>query len=253
MDGWFCSIFISEHLNAGIYILLSCARGKIPHKSTQLLSKISVYSDIFVQAGIRDSACLQYGSVLQCASPPSTYGSHANSIKWYFFMFSARVFLFFRFVYQLQPKEDKVWMRDWAECILRWEERKHLALGWDFTDQNRRRDNNSTESVTCDARVPAAVKNPSFFDFGFKGFSKVGGRLVSPDCSFVALQGRSQRAAAKKWWKQVKFTASRAAVEHVWIIISAWSVPLWEQAAWQPISRCPAEKCSVCMLKLSIG
>lgn len=35
---------------------------KIPHKSTQLFSKISVYSDIFVQGGIRDSTCLQYNS-----------------------------------------------------------------------------------------------------------------------------------------------------------------------------------------------
>lgn len=51
-------------LNAGIYIMLSFARGeKIPHKSTQLFSEISVYSDIFVQGGIRHSACLQHNSV----------------------------------------------------------------------------------------------------------------------------------------------------------------------------------------------
>lgn len=56
----------------GIYTSLSFARGKeIPHKSAQPFSKISVYSDIFAQGGIRDCACLQYNSVLHLASSSS--------------------------------------------------------------------------------------------------------------------------------------------------------------------------------------
>lgn len=68
--------------------LLSFARGNIPHKSTQLFSKISVYSDIFVQGGIRDSACLQYNSSLPLLLSTDGFQANNRKVKLYFFVFS---------------------------------------------------------------------------------------------------------------------------------------------------------------------
>lgn len=64
-----------------VFIFRYLLRGEgIPHKSTQRFSKISVYSDIFVQGGIRGLACLQYNSVLLCVSSLSTDGFQVNNM-----------------------------------------------------------------------------------------------------------------------------------------------------------------------------
>lgn len=145
-------------------------------------------------------------------------------------MFSTRgAFSFFRSVYRLEPKDDKVLMRDWAKCILRGGERKHLALGWDFSYQNRRGDNNSTESVTCDARVPAAVKKSLFFWLCCNAFSKK--KFEDGWCPLTVALWLLSVAVCQKGWKRVEFTASRAAdAANVWtvlIITSPWSILLW--------------------------
>lgn len=74
--------------------------------------------------------------------------------------------MFFRCVYQLQPKDGKVQMRDFANSIL--SGGGNISLLAEISPS--RIDTGTTESLTCHALVTAAV---SFSGSGSEAFSKL--------------------------------------------------------------------------------